>query len=68
MIKIFKKNQIKENLGLLKDAYIEIDKYTDEDYVKSMILDAQVVGIALLNNQIVGIGRIVGDSVLFANF
>jgi ribosomal protein S18 acetylase RimI-like enzyme len=63
---MLKKNQILKNLKLLKDAYIKIDGYPDDNYLESMILNAQAVGIAFNSNETVGVGRIIGDNVRYS--
>ncbi len=65
-IKIFKKNPTLKNLKLLKDAYIRIDGYSDDNYLESMILNAQAVGIVADGEEIVGVGRIIGDNVRYS--
>lgn len=61
-IKILKKDEIKRDLDLCLRAYVLVG-FTDEEYSKIMIEDAQKIGLAYYNGELAGIGRIIGDRV-----
>lgn len=61
-IKILKKDEIKKKFDLCLKAYM-LAGFTDEEYSKIMIEDAQKIGLAYYNGELAGIGRIIGDRV-----
>lgn len=61
-IKILQRDGIKKDFDLCVKAYM-LAGFTNEEYVKIMVEDAQKVGLAYYKNELVGVGRIVGDRV-----
>lgn len=59
-IKILKKEEIKKEFNLCVKAY-DLVGFTDEEYIKTMIEDSLVVGLAFYGGELAGVGRIVGD-------
>lgn len=61
-IKILKREGIIKDFDLCIKAY-RLVGFTDEEYVKIMVEDSQIVGLAYYKSELAGVGRIVGDRV-----